>query len=212
MNHSLFHQHLLRNPLPWWLPILSLAITIYGILFLNWQVFPVIFFFWWEVILMVGAALIRMFFSLDGGSFFKNLLFRVFLLGSGTVLGGALIVFTILFSVDGIETESDWGTGYLAGIKTQVNIMTGGTLLGLVLHFFANGRYRRSNPFAVLMASFAQVLIMLAILQVFTMHLIPNYPGLGQARWVAVAVVAVKFGVDLLFLKFGSFIRLFAQQ
>ncbi len=199
-------KYLLRNPLPWWLPILSIALTLYGILFLDWHIFPIIFFFWWEVILLVGAALIRMFFSLDGGPFYKNLLLRVFLLGSGLVLGGAFIVFAIVFSFDAIETGKTWSGG-MADISIQIQIMTAATVLGLVLHFFANGRFRRANPFSELIATFAQLLTVLAILQVFTMHLIPKYPALEQAKWIAIAVVAVKFGVDLLFYKIGKLIK-----
>ena len=50
---------------------------------------------------------------------------------------------------------------------------------------------------------FIHLLVLLAFLQALTMHLIPNFPHLDQARWVAVALVALKFLVDMLFMRIG---------
>src|SRR5690606_11330383 len=106
MSHFFTAQPLLSRTRAWWLPILSLCITLFGILVLDWHVFPVIFFFWWEVILMVAAALIRMLFSLDGGGFFHNLHLRIFLLIAGGVLGATMIIFAILFSSEGMDLDN----------------------------------------------------------------------------------------------------------
>ena len=206
MENQLLSHPFLHKERPWWLPVLSIIITLYGIVFLDWHLFPVIYFFWWEITLVVGAALIRMFFSLDGGSFFKNFLLRIILLGSGTVLGGAFIMFAVVFSLNGMDTGESWSGG-LKNISTQTNIMTAGAVLGLLLHFFGNGRFRTAKPFNELMFTFAYLLVMLAFLQVFTMHLIPNYPQIEQAKWIAVAVVVVKFGVDLVFMKLRPFVE-----
>ncbi len=206
MNDSLFTNPLFQKERPWWMPLLSIGITLYGILFLDWHLFPVIFFFWWEVILMVGAALVRMFFSLDGGSFFNNFLQRIILLGGGTVLGMAFILFAVTFSLEGMNTGESWVGGFKS-ISLQTKILTGGAILGLLLHFFGNGRFRIAKPFNELISTFAYLLVMLGFLQVFTMHLIPNYPQLEQSKWIAVAVVVVKLGMDVLFMKLSPFVR-----
>jgi hypothetical protein len=45
------------------------------------------------------------------------------------------------------------------------------------------------------------------------MHLIPRYPQLNQALWVAIAVVVLKFLVDLLFAKIGQPMKImFSKQ
>ncbi|MCU0345312.1 MAG: DUF6498-containing protein [Saprospiraceae bacterium] len=199
MLNDLLSHPLLQKQRAWWLPFLSLGITLYGIGVLGWNLFPIIFLFWWEVILMVGAALVRMFFSLDGRGFLDGLFQRVFLLVAGGVLGGAMVMFAVTFSINGIDTEGDW-TGF-GNIAWQTRLMTAGAVLGLVFHFFANGRFRTATPFGELMATFAHLLVLLALLMVFTMHLIPTFPQLQQAKWVAVAVVVVKFGVDMAFLR-----------
>ncbi len=203
MNNWKTHS-LLRIQRPWWLPILSVSITLFGVLVLHWGLFPIIFFFWWEVILMVGAALIRSFFSLEGGGFWHNIGQRLVLLAGGSLLGGTFILFAIVFSLKAVDTTDMSGFG---DIGIQANLMTIGAIAGLTLHFFGNGRFRTAQPFGELMLTFANLLVVLAILQVFTMHLIPKYPQLEQARWIAIAVVGVKFVVDLLFLKIGSFVQ-----
>lgn len=206
MSHLFTAQPLLSRTRPWWLPVLSLCITLFGILVLDWHVFPVIFFFWWEVILMVAAALIRMLFSLDGGGFFHNLYQRIFLLVAGGVLGATMIIFAILFSSEGMDLDNSPTDG-LSNISIQTNIMTAGAVLVLLFSFFLNGRFRRAKPFNELMLTFAHLLAILAILQVFTMHLLPAYPQLEKARWVAVVVVVVKACVDFLFAKIEPLVR-----
>lgn len=51
---------------------------------------------------------------------------------------------------------------------------------------------------------FVHMLVLLAFLQALTMHLIPKYPQLNQAMWVAIALVVLKFMVDMLFARIGK--------
>ena len=43
--------------------------------------------------------------------------------------------------------------------------------------------------------------------ELITMHLIPKFPELDQAVWVAVALVVLKFIVDMLFARVGKPLR-----
>ncbi len=66
MRNAIFDAPLLKHPKPWWQPLFTVLITLYGIVFNGWNLQPIIFLFWWEAILIIGSALIRMLFALDG--------------------------------------------------------------------------------------------------------------------------------------------------
>ena len=202
--NQLTESPLLRHPKPWWLPVLSLAVTLYGILVLHWDLKPVVFMFWWEVILIVASALLRTLFALDGRPYFENFGQRIFLLLGGAVMGSAFIMFSVAFTI-GAFTGNDYSA--LAGIADETRVMTAGYVLGLVIHYFGNGSFRKASPAAELMRSFAHLLVLMAFLQALTMHLIPKYPQLDQAVWVAVALVVLKFIVDMLFARIGKPLR-----
>jgi hypothetical protein len=202
MKNSILDTPLLRHSKPWWQPFLSLFVTLYGILVLGWNLQPIVVLFWWEVILMVGAALIRMLFALDSKAFFDNLMHKIILLIGGGVMSCAMIMLAVTFSFKafegGLQSEG------FDSIPAQTRILTISYVLGLIFHFFANGRYKTASPIGELMRTLVHLLVLLALLMVLTMHLIPSYPQLNQAKWVGVAVVVVKFVVDWLFTQFDK--------
>lgn len=198
MNTASVTQKFIQRPLPW----LSLVIGLYGILVLGWNLFPVIYLFWWEIMLAVGAALVRTFFAFDNKPFFQTLLFRLFLLITGGALGGAVIALAIAFSIKGMDLgRSSEG---LAGIPLQVGILATGSVLHLIFNYFYNGKFRTAHPMSELMHTFAYMVVLLSLLMVLTMHFIPNYTQLSEAKWVAGAVVLVKFIVDVIWGKYGK--------
>lgn len=197
MQHSILDTPLIRHPKPWWQPFLSLFVTLFGILALGWNLQPIVILFWWEIILMVGAALIRMLFALDGKPFFNNILPRIAMLFAGGIMSAAMVMLAVTFSFKAFDggVRSD---GF-DEIPAQTRILTAGYVLGLAVHFFANGRYKTAHPMNELMRTLVHLLVLLALLMVLTMHLIPAYPQLNQARWVGISVVGVKFAVDWMF-------------
>ena len=201
MGSRLASSPLIQYPSPWWMPVISLAITVYGMLFLGWHIQPIVYFFWWEVILMITAALIRMFFSLNGKPFFEKFLSRLGLLAAGIVFGIMFVMLSVTFTFKAVENFS--GNEFV-DIRLQIRLLQFSYLAGIVIHFFANGRYRTADPFGELSGVFIHLLVLLAFLMAITMHLIPRYPQLNQALWVAIAVVVIKFLVDLLFAKIGQ--------
>ena len=202
LTNAILDSPLLRQAKPWWQPFVSLLITLYGILVMGWNLQPVVLLFWWEIILMVGAALIRMLFSLDGKSFFDGILPRIGMLLFGSVMSFAMILLAVTFSFKvfdgGFQSEG------FEKIPLQSRLLTAGYLLGLVFHFFANGRYKTASPMNELMRTLVHLLILLALLMPLTMHLIPAYPELNQAWWVGITVVLVKFVVDWSFNRLGK--------
>ena len=201
MISNILHAPLIRYPKPWWQPFLSFFVTLYGIFVLGWHLQPIVFLFWWEVILMVGAALVRALFAMEGRPFFDNFLQKIVLLVGGVVLGGAMIMLSVTFSFRAFEGAG--GPGVLEGISLQTDALTAGYVLGLAVHFFANKRYKTASPSGELMRTFTHLLVLLALLMALTMHLIPAYPQIDQSLWVGVAVVVVKFWVDWAFQRIG---------
>lgn len=197
MNKMLekLYEQVKSAPQPWWLPVLSLLLTLHGILVLGWNVQPVAVIFWYELILLFAAAFIRMLFALDGGSFFYNLHVRLLLLFGAGIMAGAMIILSVAFTFrvfdSGVNTEG------FARVYTQTRILALGHLLSLGFFYFGKGQFRKAQPFDQLVPTFVQVLILLALLMALTMHLIPKYPQLNQAMWTGVALVLVKFVVDM---------------
>jgi len=210
MGKLFLSSPLIQHPSPWWMPVITLLITLFGIAFLGWHIQPIIYFFWWEVILMIAAALVRMFFSLNGQPFFENFLSRVGMLVGGIFFGIMFVMLSVAFT---FKAFGNFSVSEFRGIGQQIRLLQFSYLAGILVHFFANGRYKTADPSGELAGVFIHLLILLSFLQAITMHLIPRYPQLNQALWVAIALVVLKFLVDLLFAKIGQPMKIiFSKQ
>ncbi|HEY8377880.1 MAG TPA: DUF6498-containing protein [Nannocystis sp.] len=185
---------------PWWQPLVTLAISLYGIVVDGWGMQAVIFLFWWEILLILGAALVRVLFAFDGKPGLATVGVKLGTLAFGVVMDGAMLMLSVVFSIEGIlgAGESD---GSVVEVGREGQLLLASYALGLVFHYFLNGRFRAANPPGELFASLFHVLFVLVVLMPITMHLLPSYPHLDRARWVAVTVVIAKFLGDLLFAR-----------
>lgn len=199
---SALHSHpLFQAQRPWWQPVVSLVVTLYGILFQGWGMQAVVFLFWWETILIVGAALVRTLFALDGKPVSATLGVKLVALLFGAVMGGAMILLVVTFSIKGIS-EASASDDSLLGVALQCRLLLASYVIGLVIHYFANGRFRTANPTAEMGLSLLHLLLVLTMIMPITMHLLPAYPDLDQARYVALTVLAVKFLGDVCFNRY----------
>ena len=187
---------LAQQPKPWWIPFFSLFILLHGILILHWDLQPIVFMFWWEVILMVGAALVRMVFALNGQPVQHLILQKISLLMGSMLMGSILIMLSVVFSFNAFNAGDFKGMGK---IYIQTNTMTAAYIVGLLFHYFRNGQYKTADPWAEVIKTFVHLLVILTFLMVITMHLLPIFPEWNNAKWVAIAVVIVKFCADWLF-------------
>lgn len=178
-----------------WMPFISMAIFLYCILILNFDYQHIIILFIWEIILIMFFALIRMLFANEALPSSKVYIEKLIWL----LLGLSLGVFFIALSIS-ILSKSFSATSVideLVGVLEQISILFVGYVEATFSNYFRNNRYKTAEPKAQ-MVSFMHVLTILAFLQLFTVHLIPSYPNLNQAVWGIVALVLVKFFVDLL--------------
>lgn len=188
---------------PFWMGVVTLCISLYGVFFLGWSLGPVIWLLWFEVIFAMGAALIRSLFALQGKPFFSGILYRLVITGAGAFMGIAFLMLTVTFTINGIDTENTSAADYLR-FRPQMALLFFNYMLALALHYFANGRFKMASPINELMATFVHFLILLALIMPITMHLLPKYPQLEQAKWVGLTVIGVKFLLDLGFSKAGK--------
>lgn len=195
LNSNILDSPLLQHQRPWWQPFLTLFLTLYGILILDWSLQPIVFLFWWEVILMSAAALVRSLFSLEGAPFLAHLWRRTVVALLGAFMFIALIMLSVTFSIKafdgGMQTEG------FAQVPIQMYVFLASYIIGLLFHFFLNKQYQQASPISELMKTFLHLMFVLVLLMVLNMHLIPAYPDMNQAKWVGLAVVLVKFVVDL---------------
>lgn len=210
MPAELSQHPLLQAQRPWWQPAVSLAIALNGIVFHGWGMRAVVFLFWWETILIVGAALVRVLFALDGKPVLATLAQKLGVLLFGAVMGGAMILLAVTFSIKGMS-EAGAADGSLADIAVQGRLMLASYALGLIVHFFLNGRFRTASPAVEMMLPLLHLLVLLVLIMPITMHLLPSYPHLDQARYVAGTVVVVKFVGDELFTRYHARMRQMVQ-
>lgn len=202
MRNAILDTPFLNRPKPWWQPLFSVLASLYGIIFGGWDLQPLIFLFWWETLLLLGAAFIRMLFAMDGRPFRETLLSKTVLLAGGLFIGTVLMMLTVAFTFNAFESPVQADS--FKGIQGESMALNISYALGLILHFFGNHRYKTASPAGELTIGFAHVFVILAPLQVLTMHLIPKYPQINQALWATAALVAVKFVVDSLFMRLNK--------
>ncbi len=199
MFNNIIESPFLQHPKAWWLPILSLLITLQGIFFLDWNLQLVVMIFWWEVILMLGASFVRMVFAMDNQPFLNTILSKIGMLFFGGIMGIVFIMLTVAFTFK--VFEGGFNSSGFEHLPSRINLLIAGNVIALAVHFFMNGRYKTANPMGELMSSFIHLLVLLALIMALTMHLIPQFPQLNQALWMGVSIVVIKFIVDMLFSK-----------
>jgi hypothetical protein len=178
------------------LPILSLLLSLFGILFLAWDFQHLIVLFVAEVFLMLLLALIKVFFAQNELPFSKTLTKRLVYLMFGCGIGALFITFSMTFLSKSIKFQDVFEE--LKIVDYQIFMLTLGYFSNLFFNYFGNLKYKEAIPMHQ-MTPFLHVWIILAILQGFTGHLLPSYPNLDQAVWGIVALVILKFLVDMLF-------------
>jgi Family of unknown function (DUF6498) len=199
MLNNIIESPFLQHPKAWWLPFISLLITLQGIFFLGWNLQLVVMIFWWEVILMLGASFVRMVFAMDNQPFLNTILPKIGMLFFGGIMGIVFIMLTVTFTFK--VFEGGFNSSGFEQLPSRINILIAAHIIGLVIHYFGNGRFKTANPMGELMTPFIHLLVLLALIMALTMHLIPKFPQLNQALWVGISIVVIKFMVDMLFSK-----------
>ncbi len=148
---------------------------------------------------MLGAAFVRMLCAMDNQPFLNTILPKMGMLFFGGIMGVALIMLTVTFTFK--VFEGGFNSSGFDKLPSRINMLIAGNILGLIVHYFMNSRYKTANAMGELMSVFIHLLVLLALIMALTMHLIPKYPQLNQALWAGVSTVVLKFFVDMLFSK-----------
>lgn len=178
------------------LSLLSLLISLFSIVFLRADFHDIIILFVCEVTLMLFFAIIRMLFALNEKPFYETLMQKAILLIGGIFIGIMFVVFSVMFMAESIDTKVIYSE--IRNSQYQIYLLLLGYISKLIFHYFGNQQFRTAAPMAQMLPYF-QVLLFLAILQGFTGHLFPKFESLNHAVAGVVALVVIKFLVDLLF-------------
>lgn len=184
-----------RQPALW--AVANLLITLYGIVFKNWSLQPIILIFWIEIMLQLASTMVRAAAAFDNRPYWDNIGQRLFALLFGVVMGTAFIMLSVAFTIN--VFDSGFKSEGFGDVRYQVWILIINYLASLVLHYFLNGRFRSASPVGELASTVVYLLILLAFIMVITQHLAPRYAGEKAALWTGLAVVGVKFVVDWIF-------------
>ena len=184
-----------------WIPYLSVLLSMFGIIFLKWDYQYIIILFVYEVFLMLLFAIIKMLFALDELPFYKTVKDKIIYLVFGIFIGIFFVVFSVMFISKSIQTDLIFKQ--IRTLDYQIATLTISYFLELFINYFGSQKFKSMSPMSQ-MVPFIQVLVILAFLQAFTGHLLPNFPNLNQAVYGIVALVLVKFFVDLLFTYFQN--------
>lgn len=174
-----------------WIPFISIAISLYCIVVLNFDFQHIIILFIWELFLVMFFALIRMLYA-NEGLYLQKLIWLIL----GLLAGAFFIVLSISIlskSIEGMSVLDE-----MVRVLEQISILFVGYVEATFSNYFRNNYYKTAMP-RNQMSSFIHVLTILAILQLFTIHLLPNYPMLNQAKYGVISLIIVKFCVDYFF-------------
>ena len=201
MQNNFIDTILRKSQTSRWIPYLSLLLSLFGILFLNWNYQNSIILFVLEIFLMLTFSIVKMLFALDEQPFYKTIKDKIIYLVFGTFIGLFFVVFSVMFISKSIQTDVIFHQ--IRTLDYQIVTLTSSYFLDLFINYFTNQKFKLVSPMSQ-MVPFIHVLVILAFLQAFTGHLLPNFPNLNQAVWGIVALVLVKFFVDLLFTYFQN--------
>lgn len=188
-----------------WMPFLSVLISLFGIIFLNWNFQYLIILFVCEIFLMLLFAIIKMLFAQNKLPFYKTLPEKAVYLLFGIFIGAFFMVFSVLFVSKSIQMDILFKE--IRKIDSQIYMLTIGYFSGLIFQYIINHEFKSASPRSQ-MIPFIHVLVILGVLQGFTKHLLTSFPNLNQAVWGVVALLLVKFFVDLLFVFFQNSSRI----
>ena len=152
-----------------WL-LVQLLIPIVGVLFLDWNLFGLIYLFWFELILIGLFGLLRILTALGGASPLQGLLARLGSAAFFVILYGALLMIALSFSM----VHMDWNSllGELPtdnrGLGPSTWVLAAVFLLEWLGSYIFSGQYRQAFPLLELFRVFALTLP-LAIIIVFVL-------------------------------------------
>ena len=184
-----------------WLPVFSMLLSLFGVVFLNVDFQHIIILFVSEIIVMLLLSLIRMVFAMNELPFNKTVVEKLVYLGLGIFIGSLFVTFSLIIIREAIQTATFFAE--IRKIQYQIYVLTFGYIVGLFSNYFASEKFKSASPISQ-MTPYIHVLAILAFLQAFTVHLLPSFPNLNQAVWGIVALVLVKFLIDLLFSFFQN--------
>ncbi len=152
--------------------IMANAAPIFGILFMGWQVFPVLFLFWMENVIIGASNVLKMAICSPGDQ--RQLTAKIFFIpffcvhyGIFTLVHGVFVIF-LFGMVGGFIKPGEFASGPfdIAGIISKLQLgwsilaLAVSHAVSLVINYVGNGEYKQNNVVGLMLQPYGRVVIM----------------------------------------------------
>ena len=172
-------------PLVW-----NIIFPLAGVFFFNWSIGDIFFLFFFELLILGGATVIKIFFSLSNSGLAKRL---------GTFFRFLLIypcLFLFILILTGHFFDGGGNQMFVTLDKKTIYILLAGYGVNLITSFFANGKFRQTTPGETEKETYYHMLAIFIALFVLLWPLskIMSFTEVNFA--LATALILVKNGID----------------
>jgi hypothetical protein len=190
------------RPVSAWVLVAANLLPLYGVLFWNWEVFPLLVLFWVENVI-IGALNAVKLLSADpaDASLWAGKLFMVpffcFHYGMFTLVHG-VFVFS-LFGPKRYDAEGLWVNDALTMAAREFNLwlpiaaLLASHLFSFFWNYLYRGEYRRASLPILMFSPYARVVVLHVTILVGGLAALK----LGSPMWALLLLLALKIGIDL---------------
>lgn len=181
----------------WLWEIINITVPVIGILFLDWNIFGVVYLFWWELICFGGIGVLKILSASGNGGLIMQIVNRAGGLLFFTILYGALLLLVISFSMVEISSETVIG-GSNQGLGFSLIVITANYLIEYGRSELATGRWLFRKPMEVIFERFIYSLPLAGLVLFAVIPLSEKFSGSSAEKVIAIGLILAKFVMDLL--------------
>ena len=180
----------------WFWELTNIFVPLFGILFLDWHIFTLVFLFWWELICWGSIGVLKILTAGGSKSSFlvkvaSNLITILFFVP--LYLGLFLIVFS--FSFTEFDTESMINVD--RGFVPSMIIIGISFLIEYIRSEILTGRFTIRNPYGVVMERMLYALPLACLVLFAVIPLSERFEGSEAEKIIGLGIIISKFIIDL---------------
>jgi hypothetical protein len=190
--------------------LLTYAILLVGIFFLNWHVFEILFLFYAEIFFIGFFSLLRILTAWGGkigkDGWLSKIVRNVFLTWFYSAFVGMFLVFIMVFTL--MEYEQTWDSADYSILSLGFMIMGINYGIDFLFIYLGENQYLTADPLAEMWKSVFRLFPVVVIIAVVVAPNAKRLPGVDANTGMILGILLVKVIVDIIQYKF-SHIKLF---
>ena len=191
------------NDRSWIWLFVNILIPTIGVLFLNWNLFGLLYIFWAELVFLGGFGLLKMLIS-KGDILIARVVFSVFF----SILYMALLMIVISFSLVSLDFDALFNFGGAVQVQNLgLNWSLAALLISFTIEFFNNfifsEKYKTQLSLIEAFKTFAYTLPLACVILFAIIPLSERIPSMQINTFVILGIVLVKAVLDFI-IKKGS--------